>query len=347
MAEYTYLTADLMTGQLLREMEFTAVGFTESTRGSDTFSASIDRANVNATRAILNPEGTLVVVERDGVIVWSGIYWDPLRRDRDTLGVECAGIGHYLDHLYLDVPRSYASVDVATIVTELLADAALKDDVLPINVPAISATGSLRTVAFLPEDQTGLAEALDTLGGTTGGFDWGIEAVWIGNPRAARYDFRLDSPSRGVPSDWVLEYGANVSDYDMPIMGSRRATDVQIIGQGSGQSSRRAVASDRTIKPRMELYRKITEQIDQGALDDQAAAVLAARRKEVTTIDLQMTPGTKPGYEQITPGDRAKLRIDDGYWQFDGPVRVTNRAVTPGDVEQITLTVVDESAVSE
>lgn len=345
--EYRYIAADLMTGAIKEQMQFTGTKFVESIRGSEEFDAALDLGDRNATRAVLNPEGTLVVVERDGQVAWSGIYWDPARQDRNTLGVHANGIAYYLEHIFVEQARVYTATDLATIVNDLMNDIAGKPDILPIVTPVLGLTGSTRRIAFLPEDQDSVVAALDRLGGTTGGFDWSLEAAWIGNPRMAQYQFGFHFPSRGTDTTWVLEYEANVADYEMPVMGSRRATDVTIVGQGSGQSSRRAIASDHAIKPRMEVARKVSGDTDQSGLDQMAEAVLAARKKEVTTMTLYMTPGTEPGYTEIAPGDRARLKIRDGYFQFDGAVRVTRKTVVPGDVEAVSLDVVDESAVSD
>lgn len=336
-----------MSGIIHEEMPFTATSFAETIRGSETFDGVLDNADRRATRQILNPEGTLIVVERDGVPVWSGIFWDPARPDKNSIGVHASGLSHYLEHINIDNTRVYANENLAQIVWDLMGDIAGKDDILPIVMGTMPVIATTTTVTFDALDFKSAAEALDSIALTSDGFDWGIEARWVDNPRTAEYDFSIAFPSRGSATGWILEYPGNVADYDMPVLGSRRASHVTVVGDGAGSLPFLAQANDNDIKPRMEVVRKTSDRMNQAALDALAEATLVSLKKEVVTITLQMTPGSEPDFSQIGPGDRARLRIRDGYYQFDGTVRVIGRTTTPGDAEMISLDVVDESAVSE
>lgn len=346
---YRYLTADLMTRTVGEELPLEDVVFEEELNDIGTLEAKINKYSEKAKKAILDPGRTLLIVERNGIIVWSGIFWDPVRlNERVTLN--CATLESYYMHLMVRQNLVYTNMDQFEIMRSLLAYGNAKTGA-NIGVVADSHnSGVIRTRKYENSERAKIFERMQQLSAVINGFDFKFETVWVGQDLA--HKLRLYYPRRGIASQHVFEYGSHFGDYNLPSRASKRSNVVDALGAGEGDAQVFATAEDAADiakGPRLETTRSYTSVSRKSTLQAHADADLKALSQNTDTLQIFLLPGIHPRYEGYSIGDTVRVRIDDGYYQMDEDWRIVGRRVRPNDYvdEEVTLNLVNELAVAE
>lgn len=343
---YRYLTADLMTRKVDEELPLEDVSFEEHLNNIGSMEAKIDKYSEKATKKILDPGRTLLIVERQNRIVWSGIFWDPERLN-ERVKLDCASLESYYMRLMIRQTLHYKKIEQFQIVRNLLDYANAKPGA---NIGVTADThnsGVIRTRKYYHSERSKILERIDQMSAVRSGFDYNFETVWVG--RELQHRLRLYYPRRGKRTKHVFEYGPHFGDYELPSRASKRANVVDALGKGEGDAQVIASAEDATdvaVGPRLETTRSYNSVGRRSTLQAHADTDLAALKQDTKTLKLFLLPGIIPRMDEYVVGDTVRVRINDGYYQIDDDWRIVGRKVNPNDFvnEEVTLFLVNESA---
>jgi len=122
---YRYLLADVLTNQILAELSFTNVNFTQQLNTAGTFTGDLLLSGVNSKALnVLNatiPGRTAVYVDRSGVLVWGGIIWG---REYDSgsqhIKISAREFESYFERRRITSNLSFTNIDQLALVDALV-----------------------------------------------------------------------------------------------------------------------------------------------------------------------------------------------------------------------------------
>lgn len=364
-AEYRYQCWDLRTKTRLGELPFQASSLPRvlGNPSSTTLSLPLGDPAIAAQNPMVctQPGRTLITVDRDNVLVWSGIVWKRTRShqgDGCDLSVEVATPESYLSHRFITADASVAG-DRLTIARSLITTMqAAHGGNIGITVDAtISGVTDLGTWAAA--DLTTILEALKTWAEVdVGGFDWTIDTAYVSG--LPQFFFRTGFPRLGqitAVSDVVFRMPGNLMSYTLDESADDAATALWAVGQPQGvvlnlisvvYDNPSVDAGYPVIEQRKDYPRIGTQPL----LDSHARADLGAVLVPVITSSWAVQADSHPVVGSYRLGDDAKFEItDDGFPEgADGPglsvtQRVTGIDLIPGPPEVVNLTT-DRSSTS-
>lgn len=237
MAVYTYYAFDVLSGDIITELPLRGAQpswqvNTPGDLGSPTISlqplSTFQRSDI---RTATIPWKTGVVVDRDGVIIWSGIV--TTRRYASAgraFTLTVPGLLSYWQRRYVDTNITWAGAEQFDLVTGLLQyggspTVPVQMDPWPSGVTRDQTiAGSdfspvLDVILQLADNLNGFELALDTAWDTTPGTQSVVHSLRIGSPRLGR----VDDGSGGL---LTLEFPGNVRGYTWDEDGEQFATQV-------------------------------------------------------------------------------------------------------------------------
>lgn len=342
MASHRFLAVDLVTGVVRDELPLTTVTIGETLNRAHPFSATIDVSAPKATRANIDPSRTLILVERDGIIIGDGIVWNPRvsrRGDSRQLEINGASLWSYLHRRRIRESRAYSGVDDATIIADLVAwsqgegstsygpSAGDATGNVRIDTSSVTPTGVTSSRSYNGDERKLIGQAVEEFAGTINAPDFGL--IWRWDTAGDGTDVPVAGLNvwarRGVRLADGFELGGNVIDYEIAIAGSEQATHVDAIGQGEGVAMKASSAVDPSlwpVYPRLDAALTLKDISVEATLTGHAQAELQARRLPPAVIRVNLDPDRTPTFGSWSVGDEAPIRIDDGWAQVDEVRRI-------------------------
>jgi hypothetical protein len=353
-SEYRYLSINPLTLQLQGEIEFGGVQFNWQQNNFGTFDGTIDRYDTKATKALLDPQRTLIGVEREGDLVWVGIMLQPRKADADTVSIPALEIHGMLQYRYIRERLQYAALDSGFVCRQLVAYGQLG-----VGGPLGIATGSQVTgvpisTSFNFWDKKKISDAIIDLSTPTSaapsdgvnppqsanpGFDFRMDYAW-GAGNQLVMTFVIDYPKRGRATNYVFEYGRNVDDYDWE--GGLAYNWIDSWGDGSENALRRATAYDSDLLanyPRFEGQYEHPTVTGQQGLQNFADAELKQHKSPQSEPSITLMGDADPGLGEYRVCDIVEVRIDHGYTQVGDNYIVDDIAVSVDETSQDTVQV--------
>lgn len=342
---YTYLFCDLLTDELIAELPLTQVNYSTELNGIGTLTGTIpysdDTLPLDPDTAS-TPARTVVYVDRDGVIVWGGIIWT---RQLVTAGkrIQAAEFQSYYQHRYV---KTTLSTDTSLITnTALVPDGQrlytdqkfivwcllqyahtqpggdIGIDTNPLTAPGHGVT---RAVTYQASERPEIFRAITELGAADDGFDFGIEVGWTpaANNEPPRRYRRAQAwfPRRGrtaTESGLVFVKGgpeSSILSYDWPENGAAMATEVSVLGDGSGDVKPAVVVqdADRLASgwPLLEAVASYDGVTDLAQLQGLADAELTSRSTAQTQPTFDVSADADPQFGSYQVGDEALFVIE-------------------------------------
>lgn len=326
MPAYRYLVADLLTGTIKEEMPFSAVKFSHVLNRPGGFSANIGLRHSKATRTNLDPARTVIHVERDGVIVWSGILWTAKANvENATVDVGGEGWWSYFRRRKIRATKVYAATDQLAIVQDLVNYAQAQSGGNIGIVVGTEVSGVTRDRTYYHFERKNLGEAVEQLAAVAGGFDFAIEAVWVSG--AVVKTLNLSYPRRGRITPLVFELGTNIEGLSQEVDATRQANLIDAIGAGDGDAMLIATAADTSQLAAYPLLEDVTSYKDvtvAATLQLHAASDLAVAKKPVMRIPTLLAVQANPdaGLGTYITGDSVQVRGSDGWLAVNERVRI-------------------------
>ena len=341
---FTFLSADLVTGQLREELPLTIEGDLSrllSNVGAGTLSLSVlDPACPPDWEALTAPwRVMLVVVDDDDEIVWAGI---PSSRSRDPLSpvvtLPCVTLEGYLARRY--VPSlTWSGKDQTSVIARGLVDVATPFGIgLTFDTPA---SFTFRDRSYFWDEGVTVLQRLTELAAVIDGFEWTIDVEWTDatHTRFAKV-FRTGYPYLGrVTSSpnavFELPGGIVGGTYDERWGADDAATHVRATGDGQGESRTRSAAVIDTVAeasgmPRLELVRTMSGVTTQSVLDAHANAFAAESFGGQHMITISARADAPPRFSEYSLGDSVRIQVDTDSVQLDEVWRVVGWYLTPG-----------------
>lgn len=297
---WTFYACDVRTGLIEGELPLQPSG--GLTRllcdvGTGTLSLPVtDLATPRDWRAWTNPARSLIVAERDGVIVWGGIVWKRRQTEGPLVDLACSTVESYLSRRYVDYQVGiFENTDQAVILSALIEHANVSGIGLQVDAPTTGVPREWTNYDRYHDVQ--IRDAIDDMVSANHGIEWTVDLEWnadrsgVDKILRARYPFVgtvVDDPELvfesgvgGTVVGWALEEDAGDDAY---------ANVVVAGGEGEGRSrvmSTSGVAQDSEQlsfgAPLIE--RRITTQLStQSAVDAAALGELEVVRGGVQTI---------------------------------------------------------------
>lgn len=364
MSVYTYLLSDLLTGQTKAALPLTGVSFSSQLNAAGSFSATLALGDPKVAaldwQDALQEGRTAIFVDRDGILVWGGILWTTSRsHSSSTVTLGAKEFWSYFARRYVVSSMAWKNVDQLTIATAIIAAAqAQGSGNIGVVLPNVS-SGALRTYS-LPADQfTLVSDAVQTLAGLSGGFDFAIDVAYTGTPPAPTLQLHLSYPGRGrtaATSGLTFTMPGNIIDHTFPVDGTSLTTTAYAVGSGSGPAMLRSSSSAPALLdagyPLLETETAYKNVLDQSTLDAQAQSDIALLSKSVVTAMITVRANADPVFGSYIIGDQARVQISDATFPppvgqpagtpgLDAPFRLISWTVTPGDAgtfENVVLT---------
>lgn len=321
MPAYRYLVGELApsSGNGFRdEIPFSTVKFGHLLNRPGGFEASIGLRHPKATRANLDPGRTAIHIERDGVIVWSGILWTARAKVEDSslrLGGE--GWWSYFRRRKLRVTKTYAATDQLAIARDLINYA---QGVAGGNVGIVvgaETSGQNRDQTWYHYERKNIGQTIEELAGRANGFDFAIDVTYDTAGTIAK-TLVLSYPRRGRSTPLVWELGTNLEGLGQDVDASVAASLIDAIGAGEGDSMLIATASDPAQLARYPLFEDVVTFKDVSVADTlqgKATLALANQGQPVMTIPTLLARQTGPdtALGTFTTGDTILVRGEAGW----------------------------------
>lgn len=350
MPVYRYLVADLLTGTIKEEMPFSSVKFSHVLNRPGAFSASIGLRHSKATRDVLDPGRTAIHIERDGVIVWSGILWTA-KASIENASLELGGEGwwSYFRHRKIRTTKTYTAQDQLFIVRDLINYA---QSITGGNIGVVvgsETSGVTRDRVYYHYERKNLGEAVEQLAEVQGGFDFAIDCAWSGG--SVVKTLILSYPRRGRITDLTFQLGTNIQGLSQEVDATRQANLIDSIGSGEADAMLIATAADTSQLTAYPLLEDVTSYKDisvSATLQAHAASDLAKQKRPVTRIPTLLAVQSNPdaGLGTYITGDSVQVVGSDGWLTVSERMRiqVIDVAVDTNGKETVSLQFAQEEA---
>lgn len=253
MADYRCISMDLMTGTRIAEIPLSGLTYSKVLNGAGDATGTLFLPPPNSTtnRALASDWNNAVdecrrqlVIERNGVVVWSGIVWaSPYNDDDQTRDVRCAEHWSYFQKRFVDYDLYYASTGQMTIAKNLV-DKSQEYTPADIGVTTVlnvasGYTDTVRQRTYARSEVLSVADAVEQLATPSNGFEFGLDSAWNPSTGALVKTLNLHYPRRGrsyLETGHVFEIGRNVVSFTWPSDGTRTSNKAWAIGSGEGAS---------------------------------------------------------------------------------------------------------------
>lgn len=338
------IACDLQTGWRREALTFHRATWTSALNEAGRLTATLTLPSSSAlnvhTREVLDPDRTLIVVDRDGVAMAAGILEQVEIDPGDgQLTIHAAGLESAWDDTELDTDTAggpsltWTDIDQLTIVQQLAALAQQKSAaVTDLNILiGVETSGVARTVTYEAARREKIGRAIRDLAAAENGFDWAITPSWDGT-RCVK-QLQLWYPSRGRGTSLVFEAGTNMHPIAWQLNSRDRRSRITTLGKGAGDSTPSATATvTGDVAAAGYLWREesisLSDVTDPTLLAARAASALRARQTPLVTLDLRQIVGSPPDIGEIQLGDTVRVRVDDTFDTFDIAARIIRREVT-------------------
>lgn len=348
MTAYRLLACDLITDQVMDVLPIQGLSFDDYIGKTGSLSGTIpvpDAAMAARVQGAIVSGRTMLWLERDQNIVWSGICWvdTPTRSERGlwSLPIQGAGTESYFRlHRQVTETQVFTGADQLDIARGLITYAQGKaGGNIGVEIDPTLMSGTTRTRTYLSYDLGYVGQLIDQLGATQGGFEWRINGYR--DAAGARHKMlQLGYPTIQVGStDTVLNSPGPITAYKLP-----RDATVQAnawTARGASVNTNQAATSyplmsgpwttpgDYAIGwPRLDGSADYSTTDVQADLDLRAQADLARQVRPVLIPQVRINLAAT-SLPQL--GSTVRLRIRDLWYPngYDARFRVVGYTVTP------------------
>ena len=247
--DYRFYTADLLTGNVLGDIQLQAVNASMQLSNAGELTGSFPLGQPeDAYRLSITPPGrTAIYVERNTELIWGGIIWN---RDRTKTGraidLVCSTFDSFFEHTVLELNYVKQAVEQVTCFTSLVSKVnAQAGSNIGLTCPSITATGIKRTI-LLPAYEFHFAqEVIDQLMDADDGLEYTVEVANTGTPEHPSKTIKLATTGAlNVGQNIYVDSPGNVIDYTWPENATQGGNKFAGRGGGNGNKAPTAVVVD-------------------------------------------------------------------------------------------------------
>lgn len=346
---YSYFLTDLRTNNIVGELDFQNVSYSNILSGIGDFSGTlpINRDTLSFitppdvdpdanpyidqtrptydVRSVTVPGRYGLYVYREGEPVWGGILWKRQRSSGETGGsLVCTAktFESYFYHRFQRTTKYWADEDqleIARWLVESNGSAAALD----IAIDQTTSTRRRERTMFGYEYKT-TGEELEQLANLIDGFDWNIEIGLDENESPTR-TLRFYYPQAGVPRNKTtlqFNYPGVIKSYTMTDDSETGGNYIWAIGAGEGTEMIVESAADYPQLaqgwPKLETMRSYKSVLRPSTLLEHANQALNQMNTPTTVFEVDIRGDLSPLYGTYSLGDWAKFRFQDYYFFESG-----------------------------
>ena len=370
MANYRYLTADLLTNTIIGELPLTGVSWGQALNDAGQFAGHLMLSDPRITNTlgtynasnqftldyVTTPSKTALYVERDGQIVWGGIIWSrTYDSSSQALSLGAREFESYLQRRRFSETKVWdTGTDQFTIVKYVLdAMNSVPSGNIGISTSSITTSGRgiANVLAVFDYEKRNVFDLIMDLSRQDApyGFDFAITCAYDTNFNIVK-TFNAYYPRKGVAvsanyNNPMLEFPSVMARYSYPEDGASLVNQLFGFGPGSGEGQYIVTAQSGSSLgvgyPLLEDVASFTQIPDPRMVDELTAGQVSARYKPVTVLSASWIPTTDPvtgmpvapniGDFQI--GDYFRIRITDDRFPstLDTALRLSKFDVAVGD----------------
>lgn len=342
MNEYTFFVTNLLTGQIIDEVELQSFNWKELYNRPGSASATVRIDEPTATRTNFDSWRNGLWLRQGDQIIWGGIigHVAPVSGTR-VLNVPVHGFFEYFRTRFIRSIQgmSHATMtgstikwtnkDVFFIAEDLIAHAqSFATGDIGIVVDYDGPSGVVTSQTYYSYEFKPVGVAFEQLADNIKGFDWRYTFAWNGNnPQCA---IRLSKIPQGRRTDYVFEYdhtpgNKNIISFDSDA-GEMPANGIAAIGAGEGDAMKRTYVADlNTGYPLYEALVSYKDVTNINTLTDHANKHLVRNKVPVQSVVVKLDPNMEPTHTEFICGDEVRLAVDDGWQKFTGYWRVVSK----------------------
>ena len=353
---FRYLLADLLTNEVIAELPFTGVSFTQQLNQAGTFQGHILLSGINAAAfnvdAATIPGRNALYVDKGGTLVWGGVIWGRnYNSTEQTLSIDAREFESYFERRRISQDISFTNIDQLIIAQTLVTAAqAIPSGNIGVAV-GVETSGILISRDYYYYELKNLYSALQDLSRAEDGFDFNINVFYDGSGTPSK-TLELGYPRIGTvysandPYALLFEFPGNMVAYEYPEDGAIAANTIYALGAGSNEGKLISISSDATFLadgwPLLEDASNYSDVTDQTYLDQLAIGQVNAVSYPPTTLKIIVPADIDPEFSTYNIGDDARIRITDNRFPntLDEVFRIVGLTVQPGEdgPERVTIT---------
>lgn len=327
---------DLLTGTRIAELPLSGLSYSKTLSGAGEASGTLylPPPNSVANRALAADWNNAVdecrrqlVIERDGVVVWSGIVWASPYNDADqTRAIKCGEDWSYFRKRFISSNFTYTAtkqMDIAeSLITWVQGWAPSNLGITVVKNLASGYSDKTRDRSYARNELKSIADAIEDLSKVSNGFEFGLDSSWSSTGTLNK-TLNLHYPRRGrsyLETGHVFQLGRNIVSFTWPSDGTRTSNISWALGAGEGSSQVIGVAVDsaqlQTIisggpgYPALESTVSYQDVSVQSTIDLYAQAALQYTSTPVTLPELTVRADSDPSLGSYICGDACRVIID-------------------------------------
>lgn len=347
-ANYTYVTTDLVTGQIVEEVPLSSVRWGRGLNTAGGFSGSINARHPKAAAEVLYPCKRGLYVIRNGLVVWAGIIWGA-RLDNGNVEVAARGLWSYFSQRLILTTTTFTGVD-QLVIARTLIDNAQDAPGGSIGITTGSETcGVLRDRTYIGYECKPVAEAIEQLSATQGGFDFEILTERSGS--TFTNTFKLHYPKQGRRTPIVWDVGTHCDASSWQVDGDRIGNFMRGLGAGDGDQMLISDASNPNVLSEYPRYDDTVSYRDvsvPATLAGYAELWRTRRQYPLVMPSITLRPTVDSGVGSFVCGDEVRLQGTDGWATLDGAFTIASFEVAVSDEgdESVEVTFQNPEAMS-
>lgn len=349
---YSVVRAGPMQGRIRDEVPMLSCQIVNRLKGVGSISGTVPLRHPAVNRQNLDTENTVLVAERDGVIMAAGPFLTvSMDKGADTVSIHSDGPWRILRDRVIrgDSNMAYGRLRAGEVRFDRVDQFRIVEDLIH-HVNGIHDTGITvawnnglsgveRDRSYEADKAKSVGEAIEQLSNVQDGFDWAMEVG--GSANAVNMTLRLSYPFRGRDTGYRFEmYGGtppvrtsgsgNVLAAGLTETSENRVSRFTAVGPGEGESQLVAHAFDSELDARLPMIEKGGAWMDVTrirTLQQHANRALQLDSRASRTPTLTVDPGAEPRLGSYIVGDIAHVAIDDGWAQFDDKARIIGQTI--------------------
>lgn len=334
MSETRVVYGSLSTSELLGELRYESVAYTDALNGAGSATVQLPLRHNRpgqpqvVTSASLAPARTYLAIERDGVPRWAGPIWQASANpDGNVLQLNALGPHSYLRRRFVRTDLTYSQIDQYDICRAIIdyAQGQTGGDI-GIDTTATNLSGVLRDRTYPGFERRNVGIIIEQLAAVNNGFSFSYLPVRTGSSYGWRHV--LADPA-GRSTDIVFEFGTNCSLASHRLDTSLIASQVDALGAGNGPDKLISTSSDPNLLSTYPLLEATTTHSDvvlAATLDSYAQFRLQRGSQNLEFVKLDVFPDTIPRVGAYQVGDLVDVRGEYGWLSLDGRFRITEIA---------------------
>jgi hypothetical protein len=319
-SEVRYVFGDLLTGQVIEEIDCSGVSLGDSLEGGEfrgTFYLDQTGKNNADLAAATLPGKNFVVVERNSVPVWGGLVWSRTYQSQAKVAqLYAKTMDQYPSKRFITDDITFTNVEQRNIFRQLYLNMQADPNSPQIVLPPMAADANLIDYSVAGSELRFYRDAFDELSTTENGFEWHIDIARVAGNYV--WTLRMGAPTIGQPlsdSSIIFEYPGPILNYWQNDTIGGAGTNIFGVGAGEGEAMAQVEVVHTGLLsagfPRYDQSVSLKNVSDQDSLEALTQIQAQVLKAPMPVFTVELKGGRDPDFGDWALGDYSKLVIKD------------------------------------